>query len=167
MLFRSRGSEPLLLDRYLVVDLLGVGGMGRVYKAVHRSMDRVIALKVLPADAANSTGMAERFRREIKAAACLNHPNIVAALEAHEAGGDNVRVMEYVPGKKVFELVRQAGPMSVPQATTIIAQIAAALGEAHHQGIIHRDVKPSNIILSDDGTAKLLDLGIARFKKQA
>lgn len=158
-------DDPLMLDRYIILDLIGAGGMGLVFKALHRSMERVVAIKILPPGAIDSPAKAERFRREIKAVAKLNHPNIVAAHDAHESEGTHFLVMEYVTGRNLAELVRDDGPVAVGQAAAIISRIAGALGEAHRQGIIHRDVKPSNILLSDEGVPKLLDLGIARTRE--
>jgi serine/threonine protein kinase len=160
----ARKNSPLVLDRYIVLDVLGAGGMGLVYKALHRSMERVVALKVLPRHAVDSPAKVQRFRREIKAAAKLTHPNIVAAYDANEADGVCFLVVEYVAGEDLKKTVLENGPLSVDDATNIIYLIASALGEAHRQDIIHRDVKPSNILLSDDGVPKLLDLGLARVK---
>ena len=158
----SERDTPLLLDRYIILDVIGAGGMGLVFKALHRSMERVVALKILPKAAVDSPAKVERFRREIKAVAKLSHPNIAAALDAHEAEGTHFLVMEYVQGKNLFEIVNERGPFSAQQAASIVAKVADALGEAHSQGVIHRDVKPSNVLLSDVGIPKLLDLGIAR-----
>ena len=163
----EREDSPLLLDRYVILDTIGSGGMGIVFKAFHRSMERIVALKVLPQFAVNSPEKVLRFKREIKAAAKLSHPNIVTALDAHGSNGTYFLVMEYVDGKNLMEHVVANGPFSVEDAINIIAQIAAGLNEAHRQGIIHRDVKPTNIMLSENGIAKLLDLGLSRTKQIA
>ena len=161
----TAGASPLILDRYVILDQIGSGGMGIVYKALHRSMNRVVALKVLPEEAVDSPEKVARFQQEIRATARLSHPNIVAAHDAHEVQGRHFLVMEYVTGKNLKELVAQQGPLLVREATKIIATVADALGAAHRAGIIHRDVKPSNIILSDEGVPKLLDLGLVRVWK--
>lgn len=155
---------PLLLDRYVILDSVGSGGMGVVFKALHRPMERIVALKVLPGFAVNSPDKVSRFQREIRAAAKLTHPNIVASYDAYEADGMYFLVMEYVEGVNLTEQVQEHGPLAVEQAVHIIRQIAGALSESHKQGIVHRDIKPSNILLAVDGTAKLLDLGLARFQ---
>jgi serine/threonine protein kinase len=161
----KRKDGPLLLDRYVILDVVGSGGMGLVFKALHRSMERIVALKVLPPHASDSPDKIARFEREIKAAAKLSHPNIVAAYDAHEANGACFLVMEYVDGMNLWQHVREHGPFTVEDATRITIQMANALSEAHRQGIIHRDIKPSNILLTQDGNAKLLDLGLARLQQ--
>ena len=153
---------PLLLDRYVILDSIGSGGMGHVYKAMHRSMDRVVAIKLLPHYAVDSADKIARFQREIKATAQLSHPNIVTAFDAHESNGVYFLVMEYVKGLDLWEQVRKQGPLTVEESVRIILQIADALAEAHRHDIVHRDIKPANILLSHDGEAKLLDLGVAR-----
>ncbi len=155
----------LVLDRYVILDMVGAGGMGVVYKALHQSMQRIVALKVLPDHAVNSPEKVARFRREIKVAAQLHHPHIVTAYDAHESQGQHFLVMEYVDGKNLWEVVRESGPLTVPDAIDVITQVADAVQQAHVQGIIHRDIKPSNILLTSDGQAKLLDLGLARIKQ--
>ncbi|MEO1497006.1 MAG: protein kinase [Planctomycetota bacterium] len=163
----AQGSDPLVLDRYIILDVIGSGGMGLVFKALHRSMERVVALKILPSGSIDSSAKAERFRREIRTVAKLSHPNVVAAYDAHEANGVHFLVMEYVAGQNLLERVRDGGTLPAAHAARIIAQVAAALGEAHKSGVIHRDVKPSNVLLTEDGVPKLADLGIARIKDSA
>ncbi|MEM9354839.1 MAG: protein kinase [Pseudomonadota bacterium] len=161
----SSGIDPLLLDRYLILDVIGEGGMGVVFKALHRSMERIVALKILPSLSIDSPTKVERFRREIKAVAQLSHPNIASAYDAHETDGTHFLAMEYVPGKNLFDHISENGPLPVSESLAIASQIANALGEAHRLGIIHRDVKPSNILLSTEGIPKLLDLGIAQVRQ--
>ncbi|MCA9213037.1 MAG: protein kinase [Planctomycetales bacterium] len=160
----QRGNSPLLLDRYIILDTIGSGGMGLVFKAFHRSMERTVALKVLPEFAVDSKEKVARFQREIRAAAKLSHPNVVTALDAHESNGTHFLVMEYVDGKNLHDCVQANGPFSAADAKQIVLQVAAGLGEAHHRGIIHRDVKPTNVMLTSDGVAKLLDLGLSRMR---
>ncbi len=159
------GDDPLLLDRYVILEAIGSGGMGVVYKARHVSMDRIVALKVLPRSLEDASRTIRRFQREIKATARLSHPNIVTALDAHDAGGTHFLVMEYVDGRNLMDVVRAHGPLPLEESVRIIMQVADALAEAHRKGIVHRDIKPSNILLQPDGQAKLLDLGLARISR--
>ncbi len=159
-----RRNDPLLLDRYIILDTLGGGGMGIVFKALHRSLDRVVALKTLPPDALDSAEKVKRFQREAKAAAMLSHPNIVTTHDAHESNGVHFLVMEYVKGRDLGRLVREEGPLSVAQAVDYIRQAAKGLEHAHTAGVVHRDIKPSNLILDDHGVVKVLDMGLARLK---
>ena len=125
--------------------------MGVVYKARHISKDRIVAIKVLPRGVEDNSHTIRRFQREIKATARLSHPNIVAALDAHEANGTHFLVMEYLDGRNLMDVVREQGPLPVNEAVRIIAQVAEAMSEAHRCGIVHRDIKPSNILLQPDG----------------
>ena len=158
----SGGNSPLLLDRYIILDALGSGGMGLVFKALHRSMERIVAIKVLPQYAVDSPEKVKRFQREVKAAAKISHPNVVTAYDAHERNGTHFLVMEYIDGCELGQHVQQHGPMTVSDALQVVRQVAMGLAAAHDQGMVHRDVKPTNIMLANDGTAKLLDLGLAR-----
>ncbi|HEY5311220.1 MAG TPA: protein kinase, partial [Pirellulales bacterium] len=160
--YQSR-AEALVLGNYLVIDKLGAGGMGQVFRARHRRMDRVVALKVLPKKLLASAEAVARFQREVKAAARLTHPHIVTAYDADEAAGMHYLVMEYVEGQDLAAIVKTQGPMSVAQAIDCVVQAARGLEHAHAQGIIHRDVKPSNLLLDKQGTVKILDMGLARF----
>lgn len=156
--------KGLLLGNYVILDKLGQGGMGMVLKARHRRMERVVALKVLsPAVVKNSTAV-QRFQREIKAAAKLSHPNIVAAHDADEAKGVHFLVMEYVPGRDLSALVKQRGPLPVDLAVQCIIQVAQGLRHAHEAGIVHRDIKPANLLLDNQGVVKILDMGLARIE---
>ena len=152
------------LGEYDLLEELGGGGMGRVFKAVHRKMNRTVAVKLLPESLVQSPESVERFRREIQALARLSHPNIVAVHDAGEADGTHFYVMDLVDGDDLARLVREHGPMPVEQALDCILQAARGLEYAHAQGVVHRDIKPSNLILDHDGTVKILDLGIARFQ---
>ena len=160
----ERRGDPLLIDRYIILDLLGSGGMGVVFQALHRSMDRVVALKVLPPGAVDSPEKLRRFRREVRAAAALSHPNIVTAYDADQSRGIPFLVMEYVEGRDLHRLVQQRGPLPVAVAVDYASQAARGLGHAHGKGIVHRDIKPSNLLRAADGTIKVLDLGLARFE---
>jgi hypothetical protein len=155
-----------ILGEYDLLEDLGGGGMGRVFKAVHRKLNRQVALKLLPDSLVESPESVERFRREIRALASLSHPNIVAVHDASTADGTYFYVMDLVDGDDLARLVKETGPMPVEQAMDCILQAARGLEYAHAQGIVHRDVKPSNLILDQSGTVKILDLGIARFQPQ-
>jgi hypothetical protein len=156
-------KTPLVVDRYVILDALDAGGMGVVFRARHRSMDRIVALKVLPAAVVASPDDVRRFRREARAVAALDHPNIVTAYDADEFLGMHFLVMEYVPGRNLARVVREDGPPPVSRAVEWITHAARGLEHAHAQGIIHRDIKPANLVLTESGTIKLLDLGLARF----
>ena len=163
----ERGDSPLLLDRYIILDSIGAGGMGVVFKALQQSLDRVVALKILPKHAVDSDEKRRRFQREMKSAAKLSHPNVVQAFDAYESNGVCFFAMEYIQGSDLQRLVADAGKLTPDHAVEIISQAAAGLACAHENGIIHRDVKPSNIMLDDDGNAKVMDLGLARTRDAA
>ena len=156
-------AKGLVIGDYIVLDKLGQGGMGVVYRARHTSMGRQVALKVLHGTFVNSPDRIRRFRREITASGHLNHPNIVTAYDAGEAGGVSFLAMEFVEGEDLDRLVARRGPLPIREAVALIGQAARGLGHAHRAGIVHRDVKPRNLILASDGTVKVLDLGLARF----
>jgi serine/threonine protein kinase len=160
-LHQGRGRE-LLLGSYLLLERLGEGGMGAVFKARNCKLDRVVAVKVIRKERLQSSDSVRRFQREIRAAGQLRHPNIVHALDADEVGGNYLLVMEYVDGTDLGQLVQNQGPLPVPLARDCIRQAALALAHAHEQGLVHRDIKPSNLLLSSSGQIKLLDLGLAR-----
>ncbi|HWA98762.1 MAG TPA: protein kinase, partial [Pirellulales bacterium] len=155
--------DTLLLGNYLVLDRLGAGGMGQVFRARHRKMDRIVALKVLPKKAVASPEAVERFHREVRAAARLIHSNIVTALDADEGQGTHFLVMEYVEGHDLSSIVKERGPLPVDEAVRYLADAARGLEHAHSEGIVHRDIKPSNLIVDKRGTVKILDMGLARF----
>jgi len=157
-------AASLILGNYTLLDELGSGGMGRVYKAEHRRMHRLVALKTLPAERVSDRGAIARFEQEVAATAKLSHPNIVAAHDADEAGGIHYFVMEYVDGTDLSALVKREGPLAPQKALDYIMQAARGLEFAHSQGIIHRDVKPANLLVDRKGVVKLLDLGLARLE---
>ncbi len=162
---KGRGLE-LLMGNYLLLGQIGEGGMGIVYKALHRRMRREVALKVLKKDLSESGDFVARFQREVYAAARLNHPHVVAAYDADECDLGYFLVMEYVEGADLSHIVRRSGPLSVPQVIDVIQQAATALDYAHSQGIIHRDIKPANLMRDVNGMVKLADLGLARIDPQ-
>ncbi|HET6880502.1 MAG TPA: bifunctional serine/threonine-protein kinase/formylglycine-generating enzyme family protein [Pirellulales bacterium] len=155
-------AAGLVLGNYVLLDRIGAGGMGQVFKAWHRRMQRTVAIKMLPDQAAAGEASIARFRREILSAAQLLHPNIVAAYDADVAAGVHYLVMEYVAGQNLAERLRERGPLPVAQAVKYVLDAARGLAYAHARGLIHRDVKPSNLIVDETDVVKLLDLGLAR-----
>jgi formylglycine-generating enzyme required for sulfatase activity/serine/threonine protein kinase len=158
-------AKGLILGDYVVLDRIGEGGMGQVYKAEHRTMERVVALKTLPSAATKSELAVQRFHREVKVAARLSHPNIVTAYDAGESQGVHYLVMEHVEGSDLSVLVRTNGTLTVQQALNYILQAARGLEYAHAENVIHRDIKPSNLLLDRKGTVKVLDMGLARLNQ--
>jgi WD40 repeat protein len=150
-------------ERYRVVRLLGSGGMGTVYEAVHRVMQRPYALKVIKRAYTANVAALERFRREVLTAARLSHPNIVAITDAEDAGGTHFLVMEYVQGTDLGRLVQEHGPLPVDRACEYVRQAAVGLQYAFEQGMVHRDLKPHNLMLTPEGRVKVLDFGLAWF----
>ena len=136
--------------------------MATVYKAKQVSLDRVVAVKVLPKRMSSNKEFVERFYKEGKAAAKLNHPNIVGAVDVGEANGYHYFVMEYVEGETVHDRLEKGERYSEKESLNIVTQVAKALAHAHKAGFIHRDVKPKNIMITPEGIAKLADMGLAR-----
>ncbi len=136
--------------------------MGMVFKARHRRLGRVGALKILPPSFARDRSAVLRFRREVEAAGRLKHPNVVAALDADEDRGVHFLVMDYVEGKDLDRIVQERGPLPVGQAVDCLIQAARGLDATHAEGIVHRDIKAANLMLDRSGTVRVLDLGLAR-----
>ncbi len=147
---------------FQILGKLGSGAMAKVFKARQLSLDRIVAIKVLPRKLKENPEFVDRFYKEGKAAAKLNHNNIVQAIDVGEAGGYHYFVMEYVDGKTVYDDLATGHVYSEKEALDIIIQVAKALDHAHDRGLIHRDVKPKNIMLTKTGVAKLADMGLAR-----
>jgi WD40 repeat protein/tRNA A-37 threonylcarbamoyl transferase component Bud32 len=163
------GLPRELIDhpRYGVVAAIGTGGMGTVYRALHRVMDRPVALKVIRADLLGNEALVERFRREVKAAARLaSHPNIVVAYDAEQAGATHMLVMEFVEGTDLARLVEGRGPLPVGEACEYARQAALGLQHAFEDGMVHRDIKPQNLMRTTRGQIKVLDFGLARFASE-
>jgi hypothetical protein len=148
-------------ERYHVGRLLGVGGMGSVFEAEHRVMRRPVAVKVINRAYTANPAAVERFRREVQAAARLAHPNIVTAHDAEQAGDLHFLVMELVDGKSLACVLKERGPLPIREACAYVRQAALGLQHAHEKGMVHRDVKPDNLMLTPDGTVKVLDFGLA------
>ncbi len=154
------GRTKLHLSQYRILELIGQGGMGQVFKAEHTIMGRVVAVKVLPRNKATPDAEAS-FMHEIRAQARLHHENLVQAHDAGHDGNVYFLVTEFVPGSDLRKYVRQYGPLTMRAAATIITQAARGLGHAHEQGLIHRDVKPGNLLVTPEGKTKVSDLGLA------
>jgi formylglycine-generating enzyme required for sulfatase activity/tRNA A-37 threonylcarbamoyl transferase component Bud32 len=173
-LLDDRGQE-LLLGPYIVLDCLGKGGMGAVYKARHTELDRVAAVKVIRGDYLGSAGATERFKREARAAARLRHPNVVLVYDAGEVGGVRFLAMEYLEGTDLWRLVNPEKPLPIASACEYVRQAALGLQHIHECGLVHRDIKPSNLLLQKGGPrekeadrlVKVLDLGLVRFEPTA
>lgn len=147
---------------YRLIRKIGVGGMGEVYLARHSKMQRDAAIKFLSPELVRSKAARKRFEREVETIARLQHPNIVAAYDANEIDGRFFLVLEFAPGRDLQQVVRTSGPLSCAAALAAVKQAAIGLGYAHSQNVIHRDVKPSNLMINDQGDVKVLDLGLAR-----
>jgi predicted Ser/Thr protein kinase len=149
-------------DRYELTELVGTGGMSSVYKAHDTLLERNVALKVLHDHYSDDDEFVERFRREARAVAQLSHPNIVTVIDRGESGGRQFIVFEYIDGENLKELLVRSGRLEVDRALELALEIARGLAFAHDHGLVHRDVKPQNVLLNGDGKAKVTDFGIAR-----
>jgi CheY-like chemotaxis protein/tRNA A-37 threonylcarbamoyl transferase component Bud32 len=161
-LLKSVRKDKRRLGNYQLLELLTKqGGMGRVYKALHILLLKVVALKTLPAERMCDTEAVARFRREMKAVGQVNHPNIVQASDAGQVEGTHFLVMEFVEGADLAKLIAHNGPLAVADACELVRQAANGLQHVHEHGLIHRDLKPSNLMLTPTGVVKVLDLGLA------
>jgi serine/threonine protein kinase len=158
----KEGRTKFTLGPYRIVNAIGKGGMGHVFKAEHKLLGRIEAIKVLPKSRSTPEAVAS-FQREIRAQAQLDHPNLVRVSYAGFEGDTYFFVTEYVPGTDLRKLVRRNGPLPASIAATIIAQAAEGLHYAHRRGLVHRDVKPGNLLVTPDGRTKITDLGLAWF----
>ena len=153
--------------RYEVLGLIGKGGMGDVYRARHRKMERTVALKVINRGLVQKADAVDRFHREVKAAAQLSHPNIVTSHDADQAGDFHFMVMEHVDGVDLSQTVKDRGALPVAETCDYIRQAAIGLQHAHERGMVHRDIKPHNLMVTTDGTVKILDFGLASLAPEA
>jgi len=152
----------VIADRYELEELVGSGGMSSVYRARDTLLERNVALKILHDTYGGDDESVERFRREARAVAQLSHPNIVTVIDRGEDAGRQFIVFEYVAGENLKDVIRREGPLPVRRALELTLQVAEGLSFAHHQGLVHRDVKPQNVLMNGDGSAKVTDFGIAR-----
>jgi serine/threonine-protein kinase len=163
-------TDGFILGPYVILEQIGRGSVGRVYKAWHRSLERLVAIKMLRPEATRTEAARARFAREVRAAARLNHPNIVTAYDTNEVGERSYLVMEFVDGPTFAALVHERGPLPVAEACELVRQVAVGLQHAHEQGMVHRDVKPHNLLVGPasvthpGGVVKVADFGIARLK---
>jgi serine/threonine-protein kinase len=169
-------ADDLFVSQYLCLKKIGEGGMGQVFKARKRPLDRIVALKVLRRECLENSKTVQRFQREMRFVGQLQHPHIVRALDADEAGGAHYIAMEYIDGYDLARMVKRQGPLPIEPALDYIRQAALGLQHAHDCGLVHRDIKPANLLVAKDsaltrprsgetfrwGMAKILDLGLAR-----
>ncbi len=166
-LFQGRVRQ-LILGSFVLLERIGEGGMGQVFKARHRKLGRIDALKVIRKERLTSNDAVRRFQREIRAAAQLSHPNIVRALDADEDDGTHFFAMEYIEGVDLAKYVKQKGPLPVETACDFIRQAAEGIQHAHERGMVHRDIKPHNLLLvTETNAVKVLDMGLARLRSDA
>jgi eukaryotic-like serine/threonine-protein kinase len=156
----SNRPQGLVVGRYIILDRVGSGSMGRVYRAHHVMMDRVVALKIIAPEISSNERVVARFQREMKLVGRLDHPNVVRAFDADQINRVLYIVMEYVAGMSLGERLKTSGPIPAAEMIDYAAQAALGLAHAHEQGIVHRDIKPSNILLNEDRRIKILDLGL-------
>ena len=168
-------ADPLIgmiiADRYRVLELIGRGGMGVVYKAEHSRIGKVLALKLLTGELTRHTEQVGRFKREALMASRLSHPNTVQVFDFGDADGLAYLAMEYVRGENLGTLVDDNGPLGSARTAKIVIQICSSLAEAHDKGIVHRDLKPENIMVvrssAGDDVAKVLDFGLAKLRESS
>ncbi|MFC1806094.1 serine/threonine-protein kinase, partial [Planctomycetota bacterium] len=162
---KAARPDPLIgraLGQYEILEVVGRGGMGAVYKARQRSLDRVCAVKVLPRAFASDASFLERFGREARGAAAINHPSVIQVFDVGEEGGFHFIAMEFVDGEHLGQAVERGGPLPPDVALDALKQVASALAAAHELGIVHRDIKPSNIMRTPGGVVKVADFGLAK-----
>jgi serine/threonine-protein kinase len=148
-------------DRYQIIKIIGEGGMANVYLAYDTILDRNVAVKILRGDLASDEKFVRRFQREALSASSLSHPNIVEVYDVGEDNGEYFIVMEYIEGKHLKQILKKRGNLTIPEVIDIMSQITEGMAEAHDSYIIHRDIKPQNIMILDNGVVKITDFGIA------
>jgi serine/threonine protein kinase len=154
-------TGTVLSDRYEIIEMLGIGGMGAVYKARDRELDRVIALKVIRPDLANDPMILQRFKQELLLARQVTHRNIIRIFDLGESTGMRFITMEFVEGTDLRGVITDRGKLSGEEATKIMRQVLSGLAAAHSEGVIHRDLKPSNIMCDKQGRVVVMDFGLA------
>ena len=159
-------GKSLTMGKYQILGKIGAGGMGQVYKAFHCSTERIVAIKVILGEGKIDPEVVKRFEREVKAAAKLVHSNIITVFDADQADGRIFMVMEYIDGDDLGEILRKKGQLSVSEAVDYILQAARGLKYAHDHGVIHRDIKPGNILVDSSGNVKIVDMGLAKLENQ-
>ncbi|MEE9168338.1 MAG: serine/threonine-protein kinase, partial [bacterium] len=152
------------ISHYKILSKLGEGGMGVVYKAEDTKLNRTVALKFLPTNKLGTGEEKQRFEQEAKAAAQLNHTNIATIYEINEHGGETFIAMEYIEGETISDMVRKR-PLKIKDAIKVAKQIADGLHSAHEQGIVHRDIKSANIMVTSKGVVKIMDFGLAKMSR--
>ena len=162
----SGKGKNLCMGQYVLLEKLGAGGMGQVYKAYHPGMDRIVAIKVILAKGKIAEESVRRFEREVKAAAKLSHPNIITVYDAGNANGRHFMVMELVKGQDLNIIIYRKGTLRVSETINYIKQVARGLAFAHENGVIHRDIKPANLLLDTNGNVKILDMGLAKISSR-
>src|SRR5579884_4043762 len=164
-LFQGK-ADGLRLGQYILLDRLGEGGMGQVFRARHRRLDRIDALKIIRPENLHSAQAVASFYREIRTAAQLSHPNVVHAYDADEVRGTHFFAMEYVDGPDLARCIKQFGPVPVRTACDYVRQAALGLQHAYERGLVHRDIKPANLLVTRrGGVVKILDMGLARLSR--
>ncbi len=156
-------ARSLVFGRFVLLDRIGIGAMGRVFKARHRLMDRLVALKVVLPGCATSKHSVSRFFREMKIVGLLDHPNVVRAFDADEFEDSPYIVMEYLEGEDLEKVLRRRGMLPPQEVIDCMIQVARGLAHAHEKGVVHRDIKPTNLFLENTGVVKVLDLGLGAF----
>jgi len=158
-------GDSLTFGKYIIQEKLGAGGMGQVYKAYHPEAAKLVAIKVILTQGKLDAESVKRFEREVKASEKLVHPNIIAVLDSGSSKGSLFMVMELIEGKDLFELINEKGKLAIKEAVAYIIQAARALEHAHANGVIHRDVKPANLIADSQGLLKIVDMGLAKIQE--
>ena len=154
------GPDGVVLEQYELLEKLSTSRTGSIFKARHRAMGRLVAIKFLAAETAAAAQMAERFQRAVKILSQLEHPNLVRAYEAGQQGNTRYLVMEYLDGQDLRALVKQRGPLAVRDAVAYCLQAAKGLAYLHAQGVYHRNIKPANLVLTREGVLKIVGLGL-------
>src|SRR3954449_5735168 len=152
----------LIGGRFRLEEQVGSGGMSSVYRAFDPTLERHVAIKLMHRDISNDADQLERFRREGRAVAQLSHPHIVTVIDASEDEGTPYIVFEFVDGETLKQRIGRCGRLAIPESIAYAIEIARALGAAHERGIVHRDIKPQNVLIDPEGSAKVTDFGIAR-----